>query len=235
MGSAIQADNETRPEYVEHLGVKIAVPVSAVSDTVLSFLKQGRYESREGKILAKIIDEGERILELGGGLGFISTIAAQNSKTKAVRVYEANPGLKPVIAETHRLNGVTGVEVETAVLVRECREESVPFYIRKDFWGSSLSRREGEVSVKEVQVPTRELSWVIGEFRPSMIVCDIEGGEADLFDGRALPGVSKVLVEVHQPVIGPGGMKAVFDGFSRAGFFYDQDFSSGGVILFRRV
>ncbi|AEG08389.1 FkbM family methyltransferase [Sinorhizobium meliloti] len=235
MGSAENATAAARPEYVEHLGVKIAVPAAAVSDTVLKFMQEGRYESREGKILNKIIEDGERILELGGGLGFISTIAAKNQKTKAVRTYEANPALKDVIAQTHKLNGVKNVEVETAVLVREARVEHVPFYVRKDFWGSSLAKRVGETTAKEVMVPVKELSWVLGEFRPTMIVCDIEGGEADLFDGRSLPGVTKVLVEVHQPMIGPKGMQSVFDGFSRSGFFYDQDFSSGGVILFRKI
>lgn len=232
MGSA---EVVSRPEYVEHLGIKISVPETAVSDTVLKFMREGRYESREGKILNQIIDDGERVLELGGGLGFISTIAAKNKKTAAVRTYEANPNLAEVIAATHGLNSVTDVEVRTGVLVREARHESVPFYLRRDFWGSSLARKAGETNVQEVMVPVHELSWVIGEFRPTMIVCDIEGGEADLFDGRALPGVNKVLVELHQPVIGPKGMKTVFDGFSQAGFYYDQDFSSGGVVLFRKL
>lgn len=226
---------QPRPEYVEHLGIKIPVPEEAVSDTVLKFLKEGRYESREGKVLSQIIEEGERILELGGGLGFISTIAAKNQKTVAVLTYEANPALGDVIALTHQLNGVTGVEVRTGVLVREARQQSVPFYVRRDFWGSSLSKKDGETGVKEVMVPVHELSWVVGEFKPTMIVCDIEGGEAALFDGRALPGVNKVLVELHQPVIGPAGMKAVFEGFSESGFYYDQDFSSGGVVLFRKL
>lgn len=213
----------------------MAVPESTVSDTVLKFMKEGRYESREGKILNQIIEEGERVLELGGGVGFISAIAAKNPKTVAVRTYEANPHLSEVIAATHKLNSVTNVEIKTGVLVREARKSTVPFYLRKDFWGSSLRRRDGETTANEVMVPVYELSWVIGEFRPTMIVCDIEGGEADLFDGRSLPGVTKVLVELHQPVIGPNGMKAIFDGFSQSGFYYDQDFSSGGVVLFRRL
>lgn len=213
----------------------MSVPEDVVSDTVLKFMKEGRYESREGKILNQIIEEGERILELGGGIGFISTIAAKNPKTAAVRTYEANPNLAEVIAATHSLNSVNNVQVKTGVLVREARQETIPFYLRKDFWGSSLSRRDGETNAKEVMVPVYELSWVLGEFCPTMIVCDIEGGEADLFDGRSLPGVKKVLIELHQPTIGPKGMKSIFDGFSQAGFYYDQDFSSGGVVLFRRL
>ncbi len=224
-----------RPDFIEHLGVKIPVPKETVSDTVLKFLKEGRYESREGKILDLIIEDGDRILELGGGLGFISTIAARNKKTEAVMTYEANPALASVIAKTHELNSVTNVEVRTGVLVREARQEYIPFYVRKDFWGSSLAKKDGETNAKEVLVPVNELSWVLGAFCPTMIVCDIEGGEAALFDGRSLPGVKKVLVELHQSVIGPSGMKSVFDSFSQSGFYYDQDYSSGGVVLFRKL
>lgn len=235
MGSTEALREATRPDFVEHMGVKIAVPASVVSDGVLGLVQQGRYEAREGKILDQIIEDGERILELGGGLGFISTIAARNSKSEAIRTYEANPDLAVVIRETHRLNDVTGVGVEIGALVREARTETVPFYIRKDFWGSSLSLKPGETTARKVDVPAHELSWVLGEFRPTLIVCDIEGGEVDLFDGRLMPSVKKVLVELHQKVIGPTGMKRVFDAFSTSGFYYDQDYSSGGVVLFRRV
>lgn len=224
-----------RPDFVDLLGIKLAVPASVVSERVLEFIKQGRYEAREGKILGQIIEDGERVLELGGGLGFISTIAALSGKCRAIRTYEANPDLKQVILETHRLNGAKGVKVETAVLVREARTDFIPFYVRKDFWGSSLAKKEGENIVREVAVPVRELAWVLGEFMPSMIVCDIEGGELDLFDGRRMPSVKKVLIELHQAVIGPQGMKAVFDAMSESGFFYDQDYSAGGVVLFRRL
>jgi FkbM family methyltransferase len=224
-----------RPEFVEHLGVKISVPEAAVSDTVLKFMREGRYESREGKVLNQIIEDGDRILELGGGLGFISTIAAQNKKTAAVRTYEANPDLAPIIEATHRLNGVSNVEVKTGVLMRDSEQESIPFYVRKDFWGSSLSRKEGETNVKEVMVPVFDLYDVVREFRPSMIVCDIEGGEAHVFDGMPLRTVKKVLIELHQGVIGATGIKAVFEGFSRSGFYYDQNYSMGGVVLFRKL
>ncbi|MBP1848525.1 FkbM family methyltransferase [Rhizobium petrolearium] len=225
----------SRPEYVEHLGVKIAVPEAAVSDTVLRFLKEGRYESREGKILDKIIDDGERVLELGAGLGFISTIAARNKKTEAVRAYEANPALASVIAATHRLNSVDNVDVRTGVLLRGSSANEMPFYVRNDFWGSSLSKKEGEKNAKEVMVPVFDLADVIYDFRPTMIVCDIEGGEVGLFDGMPMPPVKKILLELHQPVIGPAGVKSVFDCLSKSGFYYDQDHSMTGVVLFRKL
>lgn len=230
-----RAESVTRPEYIEHLGVKIAVPEAAVSETVLRFMREGRYESREGKILNKIIEDRERVLELGGGLGFISTIAALNKKTEAVLTYEANPDLAEVISATHRLNSVANVDVRTGVLMRGAAQDKVPFYVRKDFWGSSLSRKEGETNAREVHVPVYDLADVIYDFRPTMIVCDIEGGEATIFDGMPMPPVKRILVEVHQPVIGPSGMKAVFDGLSKSGFYYDQDYSMGGVVLFRKI
>lgn len=222
-------------EIIEHLGVKLPIVPDAVSPQIAEFIRAGRYETREGKLLDKIIEPGERILELGGGLGFISTLAAKRPEVEGVLVYEGNPKLKDVIAETHRLNEVSGVEVRTGVVFADDSEKSVPFYVRSQFWGSSLEKREGETGATTVNIPVSAIRDVIAEFKPTMIVCDIEGGEAALFDGSALPGVRKIMMEVHQQHIGRNAMAKLFANMAKAGFHYDQDNSVGAVVLFCSV
>lgn len=222
-------------EIVEHLGVKLPVNPQFVSPQIAEFIRAGRYETREGKLLDKIIEPGDRILELGGGLGFISTLAAKRPEVEAILVYEGNPKLKEAITQTHKLNGVSNVEIRTGVVFADDSEKSVPFYVRSQFWGSSLEKREGETAADAVNIPVTSMRDVIAEFKPTMIVCDIEGGEASLFDGSALPGVRRVMLEVHQQHIGRNSMAKLFANMAKAGFHYDQDNSVGAVVLFCSV
>lgn len=113
-------------------------------------------------------------------------------------------------------------------------EAKVPFYVREDFWASSLSPRPPGYTRVD-QVPLHSFQALLDTFRPSFIACDIEGGESTLFRGLNLTGVTKILVELHQKVIGRRGMKRVFDTLSQKGFHYDQWHSSGSVVLFSHV
>jgi FkbM family methyltransferase len=221
-------------ELVEHLGIKIPIDPSIVPDNIAEFIRNGRYETREGRLLQKTIEPGDRVLELGGGLGFISAIAGKNANVEQVLVFEANPILMPAIQRTHDENGVTGVDVRNGVVFSNPDVERVPFFVRKQFWGSSLVQRDGESEADAVEIPVRAMADVIQEFQPSMIVMDIEGGEASLFDGSDLPGVQKIMMEVHQQHIGGKAMADLFCHLAQSGFHYDQNDSAGAVILFRR-
>ncbi len=54
----------------------------------------------------------------------------------------------------------------------------------------------------------RSFNAEVESFRPTMVICDIEGGELDLFMHANLSGVKKVYMEIHQRVLGRGGNKA---------------------------
>lgn len=204
------------------------------SENILAALENGSYERQEARELPRIIEDGERILEIGGGIGYISTLAAADERTSCVRVYEANPKLIPIIKEVHSLNGVKGVEIINGVLSDSCDEKFFDFYIRKDFWASSLSAEPWEYE-KVISTPNLSFSDAIIQFQPTLIICDIEGGEQELFATAELPGVSKVYLEVHQAVLGGSGMKALFDAMSAKGFHYDQRHSCGQVVLFTHI
>ncbi len=216
---------------IKHVGVRIPLDESIFSETLLEAILTGKYERKEAAELGKIIEPGERILEIGGGIGFMSTLAARHPNTASVRVFEANPNLIPFIQKIHALNGVDNVEVFNAVLVNTPASDTTEFYLRENFWASSLSPKPfGYKSV--VNVPVKSFSAQVDEYRPTLIVCDIEGGEHDLFLNANLAGVNKIYVEIHQRVLGRKGIKSLFDAFSARNFHYDQWHSSGSVILF---
>ena len=213
--------------------VTLALDPDVMSPTIIEVLEAGTYERAEAREIARIVQPGERIVELGSGLGYIAITALKTGKVAELAGYEANPGLIPIIRKNARLNGL---EFDVVNAVVDPKEEggTVPFYLRKDFWASSLSAKPWGYR-EEVAVPRVAFASVIERYRPSMLIVDIEGGEEHLFRDIALTGIKKIYMELHQNVIGRVGMKNVFDFMSSKDFHYDQHHSRGSVVLFSHV
>lgn len=222
-----------KKDVVSVHGVKIAVDETAISPNIMQALTSGSYESVEARQLDGIVQKGERVVELGGGLGFISSKIGLLGRAESITVYEANPDLIPLIERTHALNGVKA-ETLNAVVAPRASAPTMPFYVRRDFWASSLSPDPYGYE-RAIDVPVVDFDAMLRARRPTMLVVDIEGGEEMLFQDIALTGVRKVYLELHQNVIGRVGMKRVFDFFSARDFHYDQWHSTHAVVLFSHV
>lgn len=223
-------------ETINYNGIELTIDASFMSPKMIEVIKANRYEAQECRQLGRIIQSDEVVLEIGAGIGFISALIAKNPLTKRLVSYEANPVLIPKIAETLTRNvGQAGGKwaVRNAVLMNGRSPEAVSFYVHKDFWASSLDPAAGYDRVEEVKVES--FNAVLADIRPTMIVCDIEGGEIELFRNADLSGVKKVFLEVHQRRIGRRGMKELFDYFHARDFHYDQAHSEGAVVLFSHV
>ncbi len=214
-------------------GVKLGIDPAVMSPKMIEVLRKGHYELAESREIARIVQPGERIVELGTGIGFIAISALKTGQVKSLATYEANPHLIPAIHENARRNGVE-VDVRNAVVDPHEDGGTVPFYIRKDFWSSSLAPGPWAYQ-EEVAVERVSFERVCDEIRPTMLIVDIEGAEQHLFRDVPLTGIKKVYVELHQTVIGRVGMKKVFDFFSARDFHYDQHHSRGSVVLFSHV
>ncbi len=213
--------------------ITLTLDPEVMSPTILEVLEAGTYESAEAREIARIVQPGERIVELGSGLGYIAITALRTGKVAELAGYEANPRLIPIIRKNASLNGL---EFDVVNAVVDPKEEggTVPFYLRKDFWASSLSAKPWGYR-EEVAVPRVAFASVIERYRPSMLIVDIEGGEERLFRDIALTGIKKIYMELHQNVIGRVGIKNVFDFLSSKDFHYDQHHSRGSVVLFSHV
>lgn len=219
--------------YLNCKGVKIAYDPAAISDLLVQHINAGTYEREEAMLIGNIVQPGERILEIGGGLGYLSTLAMTTGHVEALISYEANPKLIPIIQKTWALNGQAG-ECRNSVITNTSSGNRIDFYLRRDFWASSLSP-EPYGYEEVVQVETTNFQELLEAFRPTMIICDIEGGEGQLFEGVRLEGVKKVFMEVHQNVLGRVGMKKLFERFLHQDFHYDVWHSIGQVIMFSHV
>lgn len=215
-------------------GIRFPYDGKILSARVLDSLKAQRYEQKEAKQLASLITKGERVLELGAGLGFMSTLAGLNPYTEQVLSYEADPRLVGYIQSVHALNGVKNAEIKNGVLTEDGAAAAIPFFIRHNFWGSSLEEKSGDY-VDKVMVPSISLTDAVASFRPTMIVSDIEGAEVATFRDAALTGVTKIIVELHTNVVGREGVSSLFYSMMSRGFVYDEFNSNGSVVTFLRA
>ncbi len=224
-------------ETVEHFGVELRLDPKYMSEKMIGIIRAKRYEVEEARHIQRFLAQDEVVLEIGAGIGFVATLLAKNPLTKRVVSYEANPLLIDCFKETVSANltpaEMERVEIRNAVLKTGHAEGTVDFYIHSEFWASSLLPFEGAERVEKVKL--ENFNAVVAEIRPTLIVCDIEGGELELFRNADLTGVKKVYLEAHQKLLGRRGMKSLFEIFHARDFHYDQHHSERSVILFSHV
>jgi FkbM family methyltransferase len=210
--------------------IVIAIDPKVVSEAIRASLRDQIYEIDEERELKHLIGSDEVILEIGGGCGLISTYCALRETVRAVFCVEANPLLIPLIAETHRLNQVN-VTLYNEILGP--KSGTADFYLHEHFWDSSKAPDDGatKVAVRMTSFQSR-----LNEINPTMLIVDIEGGELDLFETVVMPSsVRKILLEVHQKIIGSAGVGRVFEILSAQNFHYDPSHSHKSIVTFSRV
>lgn len=215
-------------------GVCVPHDPTVITPAIRAAMLGGSFETREARRIPEIVEPGDRVLEIGAGIGFISTLLAREPRVASVLAVEANPHLMDYMSRLHAANDVRKVRRLNAVLSDARDAVSATFYLRRDFWMGSLMAGPNP-HLGTVEVPIRGFSRLLRDEAISLIVCDVEGAEAFLFDGVDLNGVDRVFLELHDHITGLSGVGAVFATLQAKGFVYDPRHSDGGVVLFRRL
>ncbi|MBU2963383.1 FkbM family methyltransferase [Citreicella sp. C3M06] len=220
--------------FIRSRGLKIPKHPEITTGRIRGALRDGLYERKECDAVMRVVRQGDRVLELGGGIGYMSTLLSVKKKVASVVSYEANPQLIPYIRSVHDANGVGNVDLRNALLSPE-DGAPVDFHLRRNFLGSSLDREsDPDTIVKTVQVPRHGLRRVLKETAPDVLVCDIEGAEAELLAAADWSGLRVAVIELHPQWIGQSGVQAVFDAMHRAGLSYFPKASEAKVVTFRK-
>ena len=224
-------------EVLETQGIKVPFVPSVISERMAEVIRKGRYEASEIKLLRKLLRATDRVLELGSGVGVVSTVAANIVGQHNVTTIEANPDLIQVIKETHKLNGFENIEVLHGVGTCNIASATTDFWKREHFWASSLSPLKNDPdSVQRIQVPLIDLNEVMRRHAPTVLVMDIEGGEIDLLSTLDLSTCRHVVIELHPRVYGLEGVDRCIQALSEQNMVYDAKRSRGGtVVVFSRV
>jgi FkbM family methyltransferase len=214
-------------------GVVIPFDPEVITPAIHRAIIEGRFEAAESCQIPAIVRPGDRVLEIGAGIGFISTLLSRERRVSRVVAVEANPFLMDYMTLLHSCNRVRKVRRVNAVLTNETAK-SATFYLRRDFWMGSLSPAPNPY-VGTVEVPALNLDVLLREERIDLIVCDVEGAETELFEGADLSGVDRIFLEMHDHVTGLSGVRRLFTTMTQHGFVYDPRHSLGSVVLFQRL
>lgn len=212
-------------------GVRIPLSADEVSPNIWKALKLGHYEAKEARLVPLVVREGDRVLELGAGVGVITSIMASIPGV-TIWSYDANPYTLDLAKRVGQANDLNNV-VFNQGLVTAGQPDCHPFYIREDFWMSSLIEEQGPYS-EVIEIPSLDVDALIQAHGINVLVMDIEGAERQLLGASLLTGIDRVFLELHDHLYGLAGVQDVFHAMLARNFSYDPRCSSGACVVFSR-
>jgi FkbM family methyltransferase len=198
-----------------HLPIK-----KQIGFNTLRWILNGKYESGEINILKHRLTKTDRILEIGTGLGFISSYCAKIVGSENVYTFEANPVNFEEAKKTFIKNEVNP-QLRNAILAEFDGETE--FFINNKSRLASSHLIEGN---SKIQLPKVALNDFINKVNPTYLVMDIEGGEYDIFKILSTNSLQKIQFELHPLILGEKKCAQIFDTLDKLGFVREQAISS---------
>lgn len=214
---------------IKSRGLKLPKDATYLTAKVRGLLNDGSYERDLTDAALKATRDGDRVLDLGCGIGFVAAMLAKQHNITAIHGYDGNARLLTYAEAMLATNGISNVTLSHGVL--GARNQTVPFYIRASFAASSLLTGGGRTP-EMAEVDMFDANAIVTRVKPDVVICDIEGGEADLLATISLSGVRHLVVKLHPRHIGHDGMRAVFNAANAAGLAYDPGLSAGRIVGF---
>lgn len=218
---------------IDYHGVDIPLSGTHIAPPIRDQLFDDDYERHEINAAQALIEKGDRILELGTGMGVVTALLSRATGPRGrVLSFEANPHLIAPAAELFRRNSVTNVDAVHGVLVPE-EGGTRRFHFAEYFPEGSLRMPNSKLG--EIEVPAFNLTEVLSNFRPDILICDIEGAEADLIPAFDVTGLRAAVIELHPHRLSDVEIKAIYDRLIEAGLYPRIEFSAGTVVAFERL
>ena len=212
-------------------GITVPLSPDEVSPVIWQSLKSGSYEAKEAKWVCKAVRANDRVLELGTGIGVITSLIA---KVPGVRVwsFEANPSTAALAQRVIHANYLDNVVLSQGLLAAG-EPRTLPFYVREDLWMSSMDKNQGPYQ-RVISLTSIDIDYFIADHSINVLVMDIEGAERDLLGKSQLPGIERVFLELHDHLYGLSGIREITQALSAKGFAYDPRGSYGACVLFAK-
>lgn len=224
------------PEYTLR-GVTLSLPEAALRGGLEQALTSGRYETTEAEALLRHLVPGDRFLDLGAGLGYLSCLAAGVIGAGAVVGVEAGPETAALARANLDRNGFSAARIlQGAVVPRDHGGAPVEFGQRPAFWASALKGdADWPANAQVLRVPALPLDDLLTQHQPTVLSCDIEGAEVEVMTGHFPAAVRLVVMEIHPAAYGLEGTRRVFDAMSGAGFAFTPEGARGATVVFARI
>lgn len=227
------------PRMVNLDGVPIPVRGMSFSFGVKRILCDGSYEASERCLMNRVVTSGDSVLELGGSIGILATIAAEKvGDAGCVVTVEAAERLTR--DSTRRFASKKNVRVLTGLGFPVWHAPDTVRGSQFHDTGNSLGGRvEFRDSGRGGPTPHEvfDLSRIMSECRiaPTVLLVDIEGSEAVVLEpGMSLPPcVHHVIIELHPGLYGDDVERRIVEAFQGFGFLMAEEMSH--VYLFSRT
>lgn len=214
-------------------GLRVPVRGAHITKPVWKALWRGDYEAPELNALTKVMRGDDRLLQLGAGMGVVSGAIAKRYPSSTITCYEANPDLANVITALHERNNISNVTLRSAVVAPLDQGRTRSFRIHRNFTESSLVG--DNTGQRTVEVDVHDPVDVMKELRPTVLLCDIEGAEAELIPVLPMEGLRAVVIELHPALVARADMARIFDAFHKARLIPVVELSSATVMAFERI
>jgi FkbM family methyltransferase len=230
-----------RTGHIVRIGsVAVFVDTENYSPTMIAALTSGDYEAPERKLIPALVRPNDRVLEIGTAVGVVTMTAAAVVGPANIVTYDANPAIAADARRNFAANGLGGIAGGVGVMCNRRRwspnRTEVDFFIARDFWASRLAARPDSPDiVSVVKVPLMCLEDKIAEHNANVLVCDIEGGEADLLEGAELGSIRLILLEIHYGLAGRQRIDDMVRFLVTRGFNVDFDHSGKAIVVLART
>jgi FkbM family methyltransferase len=161
----------------------------------------GRYEQEEAELVEAYVPDACDVLELGGGIGFITALTEHTTDNIGTHVVlEMNPQLLPVLRKVKEANRL---EVHIDKAAYSARSKNVRLESGETYTQTSAS----ETSTKGESIPAKSLSALVDEYDLDQfaLIVDIEGAERGLLEDEFDTMVEHcpvVIIELHRSRLG---------------------------------
>ncbi len=221
---------------ISYRGLTIPINRSGMNSEIVLAMAREHYEDPEIRGLQKCVKDGDRVLELGSGLGVITALAGRAAAPSGqVLSFEANPNMIPDTMVFLKDHDITNVDLRHAVLVpNSAPGETRTFHLTGSFASSSLLVDDNRKNSGSIVVPTAQLMDVVTEFKPNVLLCDIEGGEAELIPALDASGLRAVVMELHPDRLSEDQLQSIHDALTQYGLEKSKSVLGGTVVMYLR-
>jgi len=161
----------------------------------------GRYEQQEATLVERYVPDGSDVLELGGGIGFITAITEKTTDDLGTHVVlEVNPDLLPMLRQVKTVN-------ELQVIIDPVAYSSSADTVRLESGNTFTQSSIEESDTDGETIPAKSLEALIEEYdlNEFALIADIEGAETGLLDEEFETMASHcpiVILELHRSSLG---------------------------------
>ncbi|NOU38251.1 MAG: FkbM family methyltransferase [Ferruginibacter sp.] len=201
----------------------------SIGFNTLRWIVNGQYEMGEYTIVSQKISKQDVVMEIGTGLGFISSYCSTIVGSNNVHTYEANPLNIVKAREVFKKNNVSP-NITNALLAND--NGATNFSINKK------SRLASSVSIninnENIHLQKLNINEIISKIKPSFLIMDIEGGEYDIFKIINFQSIKKVQFELHPSILGEDKCEEIFTLLAKSKFEKVIDLEDGRNFYFEK-